>query len=108
MERKTNMKSVNIFLAGVAAVAAMSASAVGTADAGLTLEDGFKSPPATAKPQTWYHVMNGNASKAGLTCDFESIAKAGLGGVQLFDIGGVQTGPVKFNSDEWFDMGASA
>ena len=89
----------------MAAVAAMSASAVGTAKAGLTLEEGFKNPLATAKPQTWYHVMNGNASKAGITCDFEAIAKAGLGGVQLFDVGcNMPVGEMKFGSDEWFDF----
>ena len=98
------MKNANVFLAGAVAVAAMSASAVGAAKADLTLEEGFKNPPATAKPHTWYHLMNGNVTKEGITCDFEAIAKAGLGGVQLFDIGVVQTGPVKFNSDEWFDM----
>ena len=99
------MKNANVFLAGAVAVAAMSASAVGTAKAGLTLEEGFKNPLATAKPQTWYHVMNGNASKAGITCDFEAIAKAGLGGVQLFDVGcNMPVGEMKFGSDEWFDF----
>lgn len=28
-----------------------------------TLEEGFLSPPDSAKPQTWYHMMNGNVTK---------------------------------------------
>ena len=69
------------------------------------LEAGFRSPPASAKPHTWYHIMNGNATKEGITCDFEAIARVGLGGVQMFDAGcDVPAGPVAFNSPEWFDL----
>ena len=75
----------------------------------LTLEEGFKAPPASAKPHTWYHMMNGNVTKEGITCDFEALAKAGIGGVQMFDAGcAIPPGPLKFNSDDWFDMFAHA
>ena len=57
----------------------------------LPLEDGFRSPPDAAKPQTWYHLMNGNVTKAGITRDFEEMAKLGLGGVQVFDVGCYKT-----------------
>ena len=78
--------------------------AAGTA-AALTLEEGFKTPPNSAKPHTWYHMMNGNVTKEGLTCDFEALAKAGVGGVQMFDAGcNIPPGPLDFNSPEWFDM----
>ena len=74
-----------------------------------TLEEGFKAPPDSAKPHTWYHMMNGNVSKEGITCDFEALAKAGIGGVQMFDAGcAIPPGPLKFNSDDWFDMFAHA
>ena len=74
-----------------------------------TLEEGFKNPPASAKPHTWYHMMNGNVTKEGITCDFEALAKAGIGGVQMFDAGcAIPPGPLKFNSDAWFDMFAHA
>ncbi|MBO6167012.1 MAG: hypothetical protein J6P13_01515 [Kiritimatiellae bacterium] len=74
-----------------------------------TLEEGFKAPPDSAKPHTWYHLMNGNITKEGISCDFEAIANAGLGGVQMFDVGcSIPPGPVKFNSPEWFDMLAHA
>ena len=69
------------------------------------LEDGFRNPPDSAKPHTWYHLMNGNVTKEGVTCDFEAIAKAGLGGVQMFDVGCfIPPGPMHFNSPQWFDM----
>ena len=71
----------------------------------ISLEGGFKAPPSNAKPHTWYHLMNGNVTKEGITSDFEAIAKAGLGGVQIFDVGcAIPAGPVKFNSKEWFGI----
>lgn len=70
-----------------------------------SLEDGFLNPPNSAKPHTWYHMMNGNVTKEGITCDFEALSKAGIGGVQMFDAGcSIPSGPLRFNSPEWFDM----
>ena len=69
------------------------------------LQSGFLSPPQEAKPQTWYHLMNGNVTKAGITRDFEALAEAGFGGVQMFDAGcNIPPGGVDFASDAWFDM----
>ena len=69
------------------------------------LEAGFKAPTREAKPHTWYHMMNGNVTKAGITRDFEELAKVGIGGVQMFDAGcDIPAGEMKFNSPEWFDM----
>ncbi len=69
------------------------------------LEAGFKAPPREAKPHTWYHMMNGNVTKAGITRDFEELAKVGIGGVQMFDANcNTPAGEMKFNSPEWFDM----
>ncbi len=80
------------------------AAALASAGA-LSLEDGFRNPPDAAKPHTWYHLMNGNVTKEGITCDFEALAKAGIGGVQMFDAGcDIPPGGLDFNSPEWFDM----
>ena len=69
------------------------------------LQAGFLNPPQEAKPQTWYHLMNGNVTKAGITRDFEALAEAGFGGVQMFDAGcNIPPGGVDFASDAWFDM----
>ena len=83
----------------------LTAFACAGAAGALTLEEGFKAPPDSAKPHTWYHMMNGNVTKEGITCDFEALAKAGVGGVQMFDAGcNIPPGPLDFNSPEWFDM----
>ncbi len=87
-------------LASVLAAAAMCNLSAGGA---LSLEGGFRSPPDSAKPQTWYHIMNGNVTKEGVTRDFEELARAGFGGVQIFDVGcDIPPGEVAFASDEWF------
>lgn len=71
----------------------------------LDLEEGFLNPPREAKPHTWYHLMNGNVTKEGITRDFEELSAAGVGGVQMFDAGcAIPAGPLKFNSPEWFDL----
>ena len=73
--------------------------------AAATLEEGFRNPPGDARPQTFYHLMNGNVTKEGLTRDFEEIAKAGLGGVLIVDVACfVPPGPLKFNTPEWYDL----
>ena len=35
------------------------------------LEKGFMNPPDAAKPRAWWHWMNGNISKEGITADLE-------------------------------------
>jgi len=71
----------------------------------LSLEEGFKNPPRDARPHTWYHMMNGNVTKEGITADFEALARAGVGGVQMFDAGcAVPPGDISFNTPEWFDV----
>ena len=70
-----------------------------------SLESGFVNPPDSAKPHTWYHMMNGNVTKAGVTRDFEALAEAGFGGVQMFDAGcAIPPGGLDFNSPAWFDL----
>ena len=70
-----------------------------------SLESGFVNPPRSAKPHTWYHMMNGNVTKAGITRDFEALADVGFGGVQMFDAGcEIPPGGLDFNSPEWFEL----
>ena len=52
-----------------------------------TLERGFVSPPDSAKPQTWWHWVDGRVSTNGITAELEAIQALGLGGVQLFMAG---------------------
>ena len=83
-------------------VLAASVAATAFSD-GLSPED-FRSPPHEAKPHTWWHWMNGNVTKEGITADLEAMSRAGIGGAQIFDAGlALPKGPVDFATDGWFD-----
>src|SRR5580698_11292117 len=70
-----------------------------------SLEAGFKAPPDSARPQTWWHWMNGNVTKEGITADLEAMKQIGLGGAEIFNADcGIPPGPVRFNSPEWHEM----
>ena len=65
------------------------------------LEQSFQSPPKSARPYTWWHWVNGNVSKQGITKDLEAMKAVGIGGFVLFDGSvGIPAGPVVFNSEE--------
>jgi hypothetical protein len=67
-----------------------------------SLEAGFHEPPDSAKPQTWWHWMNGNITKEGITMDLEAMKRVGIGGAQIFNVDcDIPAGPVKFMSPEW-------
>ena len=67
-----------------------------------SLEDGFREPPDSAKPQTWWHWMNGNITAEGITADLEAMKRVGIGGAQIFNVDcGIPPGPVKLMSPEW-------
>ena len=75
------------------------------ADNGPIDPQAFADPPRKYSPHVWWHWMNGNISKAGITADLEALAGAGIGGAMLFDAScGIPEGPVKFYSPEFFDM----
>ena len=78
--------------------------AFGAAFAADPLLDGFRLPPHAAKPHTWWHWINGNVSKAGITADLEAMAAVGLGGAQMFDAGlFMPTGSVPYATETWYD-----
>jgi len=65
----------------------------------------FMNPPNSAKPHTWWHWINGNISKEGITADLEAMKRVGIGGAQIFDADcGIPSGTVKFMTDEWRQM----
>ena len=70
-----------------------------------SLEKGFVNPPDSAKPHTWWHWMNGNISREGITADLEAMKRVGLGGAQIFNVDcGIPEGPVKVMTPEWIQM----
>ena len=36
------------------------------------------------RPETWFHIIGGNATKEGLSADMEALRDAGFGGIQFF------------------------
>ena len=51
-----------------------------------TLEEGFRDPPNSARPQVWWHWLNGNITQDGIHKDLEWMSRIGIGGVQTFDV----------------------
>ena len=43
---------------------------------------------ASTKPETWFHIIGGNASREGLAADIAAVAEAGISGISLFHGGG--------------------
>ena len=71
-----------------------------------SLEQGFRNPPDSAKPRTWWHWTNGNVSEEGITEDLEWMKRVGIGGFQLADVsaGCCQQVDKKiyFGTPEWY------
>src|SRR6476661_8409003 len=71
------------------------------------LEGGFRNPPDSAKPRTWWHWTRSNVTKEGITKDLEWMKRVGIAGFQLADVnaGGGQTvdKKIEFGTAEWFD-----
>ena len=53
------------------------------------LAKAFQTPPKDARPQVWWHWMDGNVSKEGIRKDIEWMKRNGIGGFHQFDAGGV-------------------
>jgi len=74
---------------------------------GSDLEQGFRNPPDSAWPRTWWHWTSGNVTKEGITKDLEWMKRVGIAGMQLADVssGGGQTieKKIEFGSPEWLD-----
>lgn len=73
------------------------------------LEAGFRNPPAQARPHTFWHWMNGNVSREGITADLEAMARVGVGGVMVFNVAGSHAcdtppGPIDYMSPAWLDL----
>lgn len=91
------------------ALVAILISSVSMAGADGNLESGFFNPPAQARPHTWWHWMNGNITRKGITADLEAMARVGIGGAQIFNVAGshgcdIPAGQIDYLSAEWLDM----
>ena len=69
------------------------------------LTAGFKNPPASAKARTWWHWINGNVTKAGITADLEAMKKVGIQEAQIFNVSlGDPRGPATYLSPQWLEL----
>ncbi|MEI6647475.1 MAG: glycosyl hydrolase [bacterium] len=97
---RTKTIPLSVFLCG--ALALVTCGSAGATD---ELQQGFMQPPDAAKPHTWWHWMNGNITKEGITADLEAMQRVGLGGAQIFNAAeGIPHGSVDFNSKAWREM----
>ena len=70
-----------------------------------TLQEGFINPPASAKARTWWHWLNGNVTRAGITADLEAMKQVGIQEAQIFNADmGYPEGPATFLSSEWLEL----
>ena len=94
MKAKSNVTFLAVALALAASSAAVADNLVAT----------FRAPPDSARPEVWWHWMNGNVSRAGIVADLDAMAAVGLGGVTIFDAGcAIPPGLLAFNTPDWFD-----
>ena len=68
----------------------------------------FLSPPATSDVHTWWHWMDGNITKEGMTKDLEAMKAAGISQATILNIGlfnGRDFGNkrILFDTPEWYE-----
>jgi alpha-L-rhamnosidase/Glycosyl hydrolases family 2, sugar binding domain len=69
----------------------------------------FRTPPLSARPHTWWHWMNGNVTKEGITADLEAMRQVGIGGAQMFTVDqDIPAGSAKYAGPEWRALTAFA
>jgi hypothetical protein len=69
------------------------------------LEQGFREPPAEARPWVYWFWLNGNITKAGVTADLEAMKRVGVGGVLIMEVDqGAPVGPADFMGPQWREL----
>ncbi len=66
------------------------------------LAEGFATPPADARPRTFWLWMNGNVTREGITLDLEAMQRVGVAGVMMFDGSDyLPAGPASYLDTHW-------
>lgn len=74
-------------------------------DRAIDIEEGFKSPPLSAKSGVYWYFQDGNLSKKGITKDLESMVRVGINHAVFLEISqGLPRGKVNMLSPEWKDI----
>ncbi len=93
---------MNRIMTSACAALVMGTGAFGAPPVQDDLSKGFVNPPASARPHTWWHWINGNESIKGITADLEAMKRVGIGGAQIFNVDvGIPAGNAPFMSRQW-------
>ncbi|WP_214071144.1 glycosyl hydrolase [Mucilaginibacter sp. dw_454] len=66
---------------------------------------GFKNPPPSARARTWWHWIDGNITKQGITADLEAMKRVGIQEAQIFNVGqGYPDGPATYMTPKWLEL----
>ena len=76
MKRRTFLKT-SLALATQLPLISEAGSQARAAKPAVALDLLFANPSKSARPHTWWHWMNGNVTKAGITADLEAMANVG-------------------------------
>ena len=69
------------------------------------LRKDFQQPPAEARPWVYYFPLSGNLTKAGITADFEAMARVGIGGILYMEVDqGAPKGKADFGGPLWREL----
>lgn len=77
---------------------------------GIADQKAFLNPDRIFYPETWFHFVNGNVSREGITNDLEAIAQSGIRGIQLFhgrmsdDVWPGTEEPIECLTPKWEDL----
>ena len=70
-----------------------------------SLDEGFASPPSEARARTWWHWLNGNVTREGITADLEAMREAGIRDAQIFCVDmGYPEGPATYLGEHWLGL----
>jgi len=71
-----------------------------------TLDDAFRTPPASTAPYLYWYWLNNNVSAKGITADLEAMKAAGIGEAFIGHVisDGIPEGTVPILSPEWWQL----
>ena len=90
---------------GLLSLLAVAISTLSQAAAVDDLERQFVTPPHQARPWVNGFSLNGNLTRAGITADFEAMARVGIGGVLYMEVAQAEPkGPADFAGPLWREL----
>lgn len=78
------MKQTLVILLAIIAATVQAEAKATSKSSSRIMEKTFLHPDRIYYPETWFHFVNGNVSREGITRDLEAIAQSGIQGIQLF------------------------